>query len=107
MSSTSAPFTHKAGEALQESNACWVCNASEKGVHLQLVGAKVEPVSPISEPDFGSLVHDPVLTVSPSKMEQTSEVRLVLAQSAGSGWVLVIATSFSGRRELSNFFGVC
>ena len=82
MSSTSAPFTHKAGEALQESNACWVCNSSEKGVHLQLVGAKVEPVSPISEPDFGSLVHDPVETVLPSRMEQTSEVLLVVGRSS-------------------------
>ena len=70
------------GKALEDCNPCWVLKASEKGVHLQLVGAEVEPVSPMSEPDFGSLVHDPVEGVSPSKMEQTSEVLLVLGRSS-------------------------
>ena len=42
---------------------------------------EVDPVSPISQPDFLSLSHDPVGTASPRSKVQTNELMLELRRS--------------------------
>ena len=82
MSPACRPFTYMSGKAEQECNLVWSGEVSEKGVHTTEVGAEVDPVCPISQPDLVSRSHDPVGTVSPSSNEQTSEVLFVFGRSS-------------------------
>ena len=74
------PFTYIAGKAAEEVNSLLSCSAGEKGTQVMEV-AEVGPVSPISQPHFGSLVNEPVGSVSPRSKEKTSELTLVLGRS--------------------------
>ena len=81
MSSTCMPFTDPTGKGAEEVNSSCCFNSSEMRVHLMLVGAEVDPVSPILQPDFLSLSHDPVGGVCPCSKVKTSELTLLCRHS--------------------------
>ena len=83
MSSACAPFTDVAGESFKEVNCCASFNSGEKRVHVTVEGlAEVGPVSPISQADFLSLIHDAIEGVSSRKSIKTLEIMLVCSRSS-------------------------
>ena len=59
MSSSCIPFTDVASETEDCLNSDRIGDVDKRGVQV-LKAAEVDPVSPISQPDAGSLSHDPV-----------------------------------------------
>ena len=83
MSSACVPFTDVAGETFKEVNPCACFNSGEKWVHVSVEGsAEVGPMSPISQADFLSLIHDAIEDVSSRKRVKTFEIILVCSRSS-------------------------
>ena len=81
MSSSSVPVTDPSGKATEVVNSLAVWEAIKEVVHAMEVATEVDPMDPIAEVDFGSLIHDPVGTCSPRSKVKMIEISLMLGRS--------------------------
>jgi hypothetical protein len=81
VSSTRMPFTDVTGKSLQDGNPSWSVDASQERVHSTEAG-EVTPMRPISQPNFLTLIQDPIGGVSPRSTEKTRELTALCSWSS-------------------------
>ena len=96
MSSSCVPFMDPSSKGAEEVNSWAVCEAVKEVIHSMEVATEVDPMDPIAQVDFGSLIHDPVGTCSPRSKVKTSEISLMLGRS-----IFQEAFCWRGKSELN------